>query len=610
MCGIVGGYGENVDAPWVSNQTTQLAYRGPDFQKYIQVNPKLHFGSARLAMTDPLPRSNQPFETERSVIVFNGEIYNYEILKAELESAGVKFETQSDTEVLLKSLDFWGDKATFRLEGMFAFAYFDKTKEILTLGRDSLGKKPLYFCLHKGSIYWSSSLKSLTELTPNSRLNKNAIFEYLSLGYVLDPNTINDNIHSVAPGKFLKLVIEDSKVKFIDSVNIPKRKNRTNPEKKFREELQKAVQLRVASHKSVAISLSGGVDSTVVALLAKEVGSNVTGYSAAWPTSDKKRYNSDSDSAENIANRIGIDFKRIDIQNEFDLDAKLKNYVKAMEEPNSNPTGLSMMSLYNNISEDGVRLVLTGDGADEILGGYPRYHSLRRVPNFLRIKSGLVTRYLEKERTNGNRLAIQGLITQNSNNDFNNWLHWHWNFTPEETKRLFPSYFTSSVEVDLRKSLNESSPEFLAGPVAFNMQLDHRIWLNMESNRKLDRISMFYSIEARSPFQDENVIDAALDFMEKDNFRTLDKKILRESFPELKSLGVRDDKAGFISPVGHWLRANEYLVNSSLVSLSDHMPLDNRFLSELRDAPLSGNYRRIMQLWSLVVLSYWFNYSK
>ena len=132
MCGIVGGYGENVDAPWVSNQTTQLAYRGPDFQKYIQVNPKLHFGSARLAMTDPLPRSNQPFETERSVIVFNGEIYNYEILKAELESAGVKFETQSDTEVLLKSLDFWGDEAAFRLEGMFAFAYFDKTKEILT----------------------------------------------------------------------------------------------------------------------------------------------------------------------------------------------------------------------------------------------------------------------------------------------------------------------------------------------------------------------------------------------------------------------------------------------------------------------------------------------
>ena len=340
------------------------------------------------------------------------------------------------------------------------------------------------------------------------------------------------------------------------------------------------------------------------------MGSNVTGYSAAWPTSDKNRYNNDSDSAERIANRIGIDFKRIDILNEFDLDAKLKNYVEAMEEPNSNPTGLSMMNLYKTVAEDGVRLVLTGDGADEILGGYPRYHSLRRVPNFLKLKSGLVTRYLEKERTNVNRLAIQALITQNSNYDFNNWLHWHWNFTPEETKRLFPSYFGGSVEADLRKSLNESSPEFLATPVAFNMQLDHRIWLNMESNRKLDRISMFYSIEARSPFQDENVIDAALDFMEKDNFRILDKKILRESFPELKSLGVRDDKAGFISPVGHWLRANEDLVNRSLVSLSDYMPLDNRFLSELKDAPLSGNYRRIMQLWSLVVLSYWFNYSK
>lgn len=610
MCGIVGGYGENVDAPWVSHQTTQLAYRGPDFQKYIQVNPKLHFGCARLAMTDPLPRSNQPFETDRSAIVFNGEIYNYENLKAELERAGVEFDTKSDTEVLLKSLDFWGDEAAFKLEGMFAFAYFDKTNEILTLGRDPLGKKPLYFCLNNGSIHWSSSLKSLTGLTPALKPSKNAIFEYLSLGYVLDPKTINTEIYSVAPGKFLKLVIQDSKVKFLESVTIPKRKKRIDPDKKFREELQKAVQLRVLNHESVAISLSGGMDSSIVALLAKETGIKVTGYSAAWPTSDKKRYNHDSDNAEKIANQIGIEFKRIDIVNEFDLDTKLKNYIEAMEEPNSNPTGLSMMNLYKSVAEDGVRLVLTGDGADEILGGYPRYHSLLRVPNIFQIKSKLVTQYLEKERTNSTRFVIQSLITQNSNNDFNNWLHWHWNFTPEETRRLIPRYFASSVGDDLRKSLNESSPDFLATPVAFNMQLDHRIWLNMESNRKLDRISMFYSIEARSPFQDENVIDAALDFMEKNNFRILDKKLLRESFPELKSLGVRDDKAGFISPVGHWLRSNKDLVNRSLDSLSDHIPLDKGFVSELRKAPLTGDYRKIMQLWSLIVLSYWFNYSK
>jgi asparagine synthase (glutamine-hydrolysing) len=610
MCGIVGGYGDTVDPSWVATQTTQLSYRGPDFQKFLQVNSKLFLGSARLAMTDPLPRSNQPFETDKSVVVFNGEIYNYEILKNELEEVGIRFETKSDTEVLLKSLDYWGDRAALKLEGMFAFAYFDKINEVLTLGRDVLGKKPLYFSTNDSSIHWSSSLKSLSSLVPNLNRREDAVFEYFSLGYVLDPKTIYNEIYSVPPGKFIKLAIHDSKIRFLESINLPKRKTSTYLRKNFRDVLQQAVQLRVENHQNVAISLSGGVDSTVVALLAKETGSKITGYSAAWPTSDKQRYNQDSDIARRIADRIGIDFKRIEIVNENELDAKLRNYITAMEEPNSNPTGLSMMEIYENVAKDSIRLVLTGDGADEILGGYPRYHSILRAPNILKINSRLVTKLLEKERTDSNRFFIQSLITQNSNKNFNNWLHWHWNFTPEETRRLIPNYFASSAEASLRKSLMESSPNLMATSVAFNMQLDHRIWLNMESNRKLDRISMFYSIEARSPFQDENVIDFALKSMEKNKFKVLDKKLLRESFPELPLLGVRDDKAGFISPVGHWLRSNEDLVKRSLDSLSGYLPIDKEFASELRKAPLTGNYRKIMQLWSLLILSYWFSYSK
>jgi hypothetical protein len=132
----------------------------------------------------------------------------------------------------------------------------------------------------------------------------------------------------------------------------------------------------------------------------------------------------------------------------------------------------------------------------------------------------------------------------------------------------------------------------------------------MESNRKLDRISMHYSIEARSPFQDENVINSALSYMEKSEYRVFGKKLLHDSFPDLKKIGVRENKAGFVSPVGHWLRANPSLVRDSLDFLGGALPLNNSFLDKLSNAPYLGEYRNLMKLWSLVVLSYWIQENK
>ena len=161
MCGIVGGYGVNVRNAWVSEQTRQLSHRGPDFQADITFSKNLHFGSARLAMTDPLPRSNQPFYSHKSALIFNGEIYNHKDLRTQLQSHEIEFETQSDTEVLLKSLDYWGDSTNEKIEGMYAFAYFNFEENILILGRDPLGKKPLYYSVFNDTVHWSSSLKSL-----------------------------------------------------------------------------------------------------------------------------------------------------------------------------------------------------------------------------------------------------------------------------------------------------------------------------------------------------------------------------------------------------------------------------------------------------------------
>lgn len=595
----------NVQNAWVSEQTTKLSHRGPDFQADVIFSTNLHFGSARLAMTDPLPRSNQPFRSSNSALVFNGEIYNHRQLRTELESNGIAFETKSDTEVLLKSLDFWGDSTNQKLEGMYAFAYFNFEANTLILGRDTLGKKPLYYSILNQTIHWSSSLKSLKEIQENQDLDSEAIFEYLSLGYTLDPSTINQEISAVKPGFFLKFTLQNGLFKEMTPVKTCFRKTRISNNRSLREVLTSAVTTRVEGHATSAISLSGGIDSAVIALLASQTDSTVTAYSASWPDSDKSRYNSDAESARIIAKNLGIAFQEVKIFDTTTLDQNLKEFVRAMEEPNSNPSGLSMMNLYKAISSDSHRLVLTGDGADEIFGGYPRYKSLSRIPNLLKINSHFVSKQLDRERNQTNSRFFQLLVSQSSNKNFDNWLHWHWNFTPLELTYLSPQIFLDSNSKKLRKKFEFIEPNFDVDPVSFNMQMDREIWLGMESNRKLDRISMHYSIEARSPFQDENVIDCALTFMDRTEYKVLGKKLLWDTFPEVRSIGVRDDKAGFISPVGHWLRGNPEVVVEAIKVLSEKLPLNKNYLKKLTASPYSGEYRNIMKLWSLVVLSYW-----
>lgn len=610
MCGIVGGYGANVQNEWVSNQTHKLSHRGPDSQTDLVFSKNLHFGSARLAMTDPLPRSNQPFCSDKGILVFNGEIYNHKDLREELKSNRIQIETESDTEVLLKSLDYWGEGTNQKIEGMYAFAYFNFESNTLILARDTLGKKPLYYLISNGTIHWSSSLKSLREIQTDRTLDSEAVYEYLSLGYTIDPGTIQKEILAVKPGHFLKFTLNNNFIAELTPIKTTIRREYGRNVNLFREVLFSAVATRVEGHPTSAISLSGGLDSAVIALLARQTDSRITAYSASWPDSDKSRYNNDAESARVIAKNLGIEFQEVDIFETELLDVNLREFVRAMEEPNSNPSGLSMMNLYKRISRDSHRLVLTGDGSDEILGGYPRYQSLSRIPNILRINSYHLSKRLDKERNRINSRFFQFLISQSSNRNFDNWLHWHWNFTPAELEELSPKLFSAANSKTLRQKLEIINPDFSANPISFNMQMDREIWLGMESNRKLDRISMNYSIEARSPFQDENVIDFALTFMESTKYKVLEKKFLWDAFPEIKELGVRNDKAGFISPVGHWLRGNPEVVKKALDLLADQLPLNREYLMKLSNAPTSGEYRKIMKLWSLVVLSYWIQESK
>jgi asparagine synthase (glutamine-hydrolysing) len=290
-----------------------------------------------------------------------------------------------------------------------------------------------------------------------------------------------------------------------------------------------------------------------------------------------------------------------------DLSAELRSFLIAIQEPNNNPSGVSMLRLYSRIAETGHRLALTGDGSDEIFGGYARHTAVSKVKNVFNLQNKeLITSSFADVRDGKISLFRRALATQISSDSPFSWLQWHWIFTPRESAHIFDDKFIESrlfnslsqSVVNLSKSTRMNQPQSL-------MKRDHEIWLAMESNRKLDRISMNYSIEARSPFQDDRVIDWANSFMVRNRYRKLSKEILWKTYPELNELGVRRDKAGFTSPVGHWLRGNPNLVKESLCYLSRDTRFNKHGLDYYREAPQRGQYRELMQLWTLVVLSTW-----
>lgn len=611
MCGIAGSFGLKTDLTWLHSEIQRLSNRGPDSQCVVQVSRNLVLGASRLSMTDPHPRSNQPMNINngKQWIVFNGEIYNYKKLRKLLLDRGISFETESDTEVLAKWLNEFGVLGVNELEGMFAFAYFDKIEKKLFLGRDSLGKKPLYWTISQGSLYWSSNSENLPSV---SVMGKETLMSYFRLGYLVDPLAARVSVKAIKPGTILEFnekielgEIDLSRFPLLDVWDVtPKLSPDT-----LRKTIIESVEARVLGHDDVALSLSGGLDSSIIAIALASLGKKPHCFSAFWEDTDKAKYNKDAQIASHISKELGFRFSRVAMPNSSDIVQYLDLFLDAMQEPNNNPSGLSLYSLYSKVKESGARLILTGDGADEIFAGYERHKIIASAkinfPKSLNFFNGIPLR-LPTERRRFSDYLLNGLTPPNN---VEHWLFWHQLFSIKEISSLIGEEFDDDSQ--FMETLADSAiinPSDKA--IRMFMQRDHQIWLSNESNRRLDRISMAHSIEARSPFQDENVIAYAHMASRQETKEFMNKRLLRLAFPEISQLGVRSDKFGFISPIGHWLRTNPNLVIDSLDFLKREYGFNGPELEKYEEIPTSGSFPKLMKLWSLVVLARWLGKSR
>jgi len=601
MCGIIGGLGKGA-AKAVSSNLHLLERRGPDSSKILNLSNGLTLGAARLAMTDPHERSNQPMIDSKTgnTLVFNGEVYNFKIIRNQLISRGMVFETESDTEVVLKALSTFGPKITSDFEGMFAFAFYEKNNNKLFLARDYLGKKPLYYYIEDQKIFFSSQVKLIKNYIGKLSINLESVNTYLQLGYLIDPDTMFQKVFSVMPGEILTLNLNNIS---IESSNLFTPRQISQPDNiSISSCMEWAISERVAGHSKFAISLSGGVDSTLIALESKRLGLNPSAYTLRWNNSDKAKYNYDALHSEMVAAELGLEHQVIEMPPAKKIPSIIDDFVSAMDQPNSNPTGISMIYLYSQIAKDGHRLVLTGDGGDEVFGGYDRYEKINKLRRFPKYNSNLLKKAIIDLNQNLN-LVRKLAMAFTPTNQSESWLYWHLIYTRNSIRKLWEH------DSNLAIKLNEIELSSIFGIdnkcVSNIMFRDLRTWLSMESNRKLDCISMWNSIEARSPFQSERVIGLGYNLMKSTKFSKIKKEILFDSFPRLKTLPILKSKTGFISPVGYWLRNNEKLIDYSIKSISEHLPLKRNELNKLIKAPENGEFKNIKILWSLIILNKW-----
>ena len=390
MCGITGIYNfktlKKVDSAIIQMMNDVIKYRGPD-DDGVYVDNEIGLGHRRLSIIDLSSAGHQPLSNENNTIwlVFNGEIYNYAELVPELQGKGHVFKSQTDSEVIIHAYEEYGIDCVNKFNGMFAFAIWDQNKKRLLLAKDRLGVKPLYYAFNNEGIVFASEIKSILQHPDHKHPEANnvAIYDYINEGYLTGHRTLFKDIHKLNPGSLL--VIEDSVIKEqvywkLQFAPMASEISEKDYVEKLRELIVDAIRIRLRSDVPVGFHLSGGLDSSsIVSITNKIFGVKPKTFSIRF---NEVMFN-ENKFISIVKDDLNTEHKEIMPSIEKNFPEKLREMVYLSDEPIDGPPILAKYELNKFIKENGITVALTGQGADEILGGYKRflYQYLKQLKN-------------------------------------------------------------------------------------------------------------------------------------------------------------------------------------------------------------------------------------
>ena len=595
MCGI---YLTNIpyDSNEVNLKLSSISFRGPDFTGIQKVN-NITFGHVRLSILDLESRSNQPMAFENLTIVYNGEIYNYKHIRAELQNLGYNFKTESDTEVLIVGYKYWGKKILDKINGMFSFSIYDATTNKLFSARDRIGVKPFYYYWHEGYLEICSQIRPLLK---NKTINKEAISIYLDTDFIPSPYTIAENIFKLPAGNYMEIDFTTDILTINEYWNLKEVKIRDISYEDAKNELHKlltdAVEIRLQSDVPIGSFLSGGIDSSLVSSIAAKVSkTKINTFSIGF---DDPKYD-ESKIAEQFAEIIDSNHTTT-ICRPNDIMELIPKLTQVFDEPFADSTALPSL-LLAKVTKPFATVALSGDGGDESFIGYDHFDSLVRNKKIMDIPY-----QIRKIIANSGVLKIFGMDTHRINNALNT----------RSSNDFIENIFSRKGFL-----LNEKKQEWMKHYQGYKTwsniflqkaaDLNIKLWLDNDSNVKVDRSSMAYSVEVRSPFLDYRVIEYARTLpmhykYEKGRQKKILKDILKEYIPEEI---FNQPKRGFAAPIGNWMRKE--LKNEFELALNDEflnrVPNLNvpKFKSLLK-AHMTGKEDHANYIWKLFVLSKWY----
>lgn len=614
ICGVFDTYQRNrVDKETLQRMCDVLKHRGPD-DEGIFVDKNIGLGHRRLSIID-LAGGHQPIYNENHSIwiVFNGEIYNHNELRKNLEQKGHHYYTLSDTESIIHSYEEWGDDCVNELRGMFAFCIWDSKKNKLLMARDRLGVKPLYYMFKDGRLIFASEIKSiLQDKNINKEVNPKALHNYISLQYIPAPETIFKGIYKLPPGYILKCSDVGIELKKYWELYLSKDEPVQNEDyyiQRLLELLKESVNLRLISDVPLGAFLSGGIDSSaVVGMMGELMNQPVKTFSIGFNVGNKEGYN------ELKYARITSKYFQTDhheeVVNAKDIYRYLPRAIWHFDEPLADYAAIPTY-LISKLAREYVTVVLTGEGADELFGGYERYHGERlihcyqKIPYFLRMRiiDSLVKKVpgLTKAKKLVERASIPIKTRYNSSCPFEHKLR----------QKLYTKDFKNEIgqieSIDVFSAyFDDELPDYLNNI----FYADIKTWLPEDLLMKVDKMSMMTSLEAREPYLDHKLVEFCSNIpgnlkIKGTTLKYIFKKAMNGFLPNEI---IHRKKHGFTLPIKIWFR-NEFQELSKILIDSQAQKREYfniEFVKQMLKEHQLGIADHSLRLWTLLTLELWF----
>jgi asparagine synthase (glutamine-hydrolysing) len=622
MCGINGflqfdnKFKTNEIEKIIKKMNKSIISRGPD-DEGIYINKNIGLGMRRLSIID-LKTGNQPIFNEDGsmVIIFNGELYNYKDLKIDLINKGHLFKTTTDTEVVLHAYEEYGEKSFNFIKGMYAFSIYDINEEKLLIVRDRLGEKPLYFYKDENKFMFSSELKGIlaTNLI-NKEIDKNALSHFFQLTYIPAPNTILKNIKKLKPGYYIEIKMENY---FNISINQYWDLEFNNSKliydfekikKNLREKMFEAVEKCMISDVPLGAFLSGGIDSSIIVGIMSKISSTpIKTFNIGF---QEKQF--DESERAKIVSKFNKTEHYTKILTEKDLLDLLDDFFEYMDEPFADDSAIPTY-LVSKYAKNYVKVVLTGDGGDEIFGGYSKYlinyysEKYNKIPKLIREK--IIKNIINYFSNNYNITRKLKKVIRNSEKSIF-----------EQRKELIKLGYTYSGTKELIKSDTISDVSLIedyyekyknqTDELSQTLYTDIKMVLEGDMLAKVDRMSMANSLETRAPFLYPDIIEFSTKIPSQYKIQNKKTKfILKETFSDiLPKKIISASKRGFGIPIGKWFRGdlkNEFLNVTNRKFIENQNLFNYEYIQKIFNEHQNKKENRGRELWTLFVFQKWY----